>query len=189
MELKRKMIIKKTTQVGNPVIRLKSKLVKNIQSSEVKRVVRDLTDSMRHHSLIGMAAPQIGIGLRIFVTEIRPTNLRITVEKSDALKVFINPKITYFSKKIFGGKKVKGGFEGCGSVDDGGIFASVPRSTSVIVEAYDLDGKKFILKAEGLLARVIQHEYDHINGIIFLDRVIDTKTIFEREEYLKYIKS
>lgn len=177
------MIIKTVTQVGDPVIRKKAKRVKDFESKETKQVIKNLIDSMRHHGLVGMAAPQIGEEMQIFVTEIRETIHRKTnkVSDIDGLRVFVNPKILSFSEKT-----VKG-WEGCGSVAESGLFGKVERSESIFVEAHDDKGKKFNLEARGLLARVIQHEMDHLNGIVFIDRV-DTKTCMSRNEYLKMQK-
>ena len=172
------MIIKSVTQVGNPIIRKKSKKVISVKSPKVKKIIKDLTDSMRNANLVGISAPQIGQNLRIFVTEIRTTTLRKTNEL-DKLRVFINPKIIMSSKK-----KISG-YEGCGSVAISGIFGKVPRSTQVTVKAFDENNKKFVLTAKGLLARVIQHEFDHLEGIIFLDKVFDKNSLMSREEYLK----
>ncbi len=174
------MIIKSATQIGNPIIRKKSKKVVDVRSPQNKKIIKDLVDAMRHHNLVGMAAPQIGANVRIFVTEIRETKLRKTDKKSDidGLRVFVNPKITYFSEK-----KVSG-WEGCGSVAESGLFAKVSRPETLVVQAFDSNGDKFTLEAKGLLARVIQHEIDHINGIVFIDKA-DTKTCMSRKEYLK----
>lgn len=173
------MIIKSITQVGNPIIRKKSKNVKLITSPMVKKIIKDLTDSMRNANLVGMAAPQIGYNLRIFVTEIRTTTLRKTKEL-DKLRVFINPKIIDLSKK-----KILG-YEGCGSVASSGIFGKVSRFTQITVSATDENNKKFEYTAKGLLARVIQHEFDHLEGVVFLDKVFDKKSLKSKEEYIKF---
>lgn len=144
----------------------------------MKKIVTNLTDSMRHHELVGMAAPQIGVNLRIFVTEVRKTKTRIQKE-TDPLRVFINPKIVKFSKRVVAG------YEGCGSVANAGLFGAVKRPAEVVVTAFDQEGKRFKLYGKGLLARIIQHETDHLNGIVFLDRVSDTKSLISREEYIK----
>lgn len=177
------MIIKETTQVGNKIIRAKSKAVSNPTSKTIRKIVRDLVDSMRSHGLVGMAAPQIGRGARVFVTEIRETELRknVDVGSPNALKVFINPRILSVSKK-----KV-GDWEGCGSVAFANLFGIVKRPTSVTVEALDKKGNKFLLRADGLLARVIQHEMDHLNGIVFTDKA-DVSTYMSRNERLKSLK-
>ena len=172
------MIMKSVTQVGNPIIRNKSKIVKSTNSPEVKKIIKDLTDSMRKANLVGMAAPQIGHNLRIFVTEIRNTTLRKTKE-FDGLRVYINPKIINASKS-----KISG-YEGCGSVASSGIFGKVSRPSQITVSAIDENNNKFEYKAKGLLARVIQHEIDHLDGIVFLDKVVDKKSLMSKKEYIK----
>lgn len=172
------MSIKKTVQIGKKIIRQKSVVVKDISAQEVQRVIKDLIDSMRHDNLVGMAAPQIGKKWRIFVSEIRQTTYRKNISKLDSLKIFINPKITWRSKKQ------QDGYEGCGSVIAANLFGSVKRAESVLCEALDENGRPFKIKALGLLARIIQHEIDHLNGIVFIDRVSDTRTIMDRESYI-----
>lgn len=171
------MAIKKTTQVGNLIIREKAKRVEDSQSKKIKKVVIDLIDSMHEHNLVGMAAPQIGESVRVFVTEIRKTKLRHVTEL-DELRIFINPKI------ITTAKKTVSGWEGCGSVAVGGLFAKVTRPNKLTVQAQNRSGEQFTLEAEGLLARIIQHEIDHLNGKLFIDRA-DLKTCMSRDEYLK----
>lgn len=173
------MAIKKTSEIGNKVIRSRSKEVEKITSLRVKKIIVDLVDTMRHVNLVGMAAPQIGIGSRIFVTEIRKTITRKNISKPDPLKVFINPKITKTSKKLVDG------YEGCGSVASGGLFGIVRRPETVSVRAFDETGEKFELETSGLLARIIQHEIDHLDGICFIDKVTDTKKLLGRQEYIK----
>lgn len=171
------MVIKHATQVGNPIIRTKSKSVV-VSSKRNRIIVKNLIDSMRYHGLVGMAAPQIGINKRIFVSEIRKTKSR-RPRQLDLVRVFINPKILNLSReKVFD-------YEGCGSVAVSGLFGSVKRSRSVVVEAFDEKGKKFKLRANGLLARIIQHEFDHLEGKVFLDRLLNMKSILSREEYLR----
>ena len=175
------MNFKKAVQVGNKVIRAKALPVLNVKSKTTRRIVQDLTDSMRYCGLVGMAGPQIGKGLRIFVTEIRKTKTRKDqkMRDIDPLRIFINPRIMSVSKK-----EIRG-WEGCGSVAHGGLFGMVRRPASVVVEAYDENGDKFIIKTSNLLARVIQHEMDHLNGIVFVDKA-DPKTYMSRDEYLKF---
>lgn len=175
-----RMIIRNAVQVGNKVIRAISKGVSRPTSKATRKIVRNLIDSMHHHDLVGMAAPQIGKGVRIFVTEIRKTKLRkgVGIENADPLRVFINPKMLSVSKKE------SKDWEGCGSVASANLFGVVRRPASVVVEALDEKGMKFQLKTNHLLARVIQHEMDHLNGIVFSDKA-DTKTYMSRDEYLK----
>lgn len=176
------MIIKNITQVGNPILRKKANFVKDVSSPKIKRIITDLVDTMRASNLIGIAAPQIGQSFQIFVTEIRKTINR-KIKDKDELRIFINPKIVKFSKKV------NIGYEGCGSVGSAQIFGPVKRSAEVIIEALNEKGEKFTLKAQDLLARVIQHELDHIIGIVFTDKISDYKKIMSSEEYIKLSKN
>lgn len=176
------MVVKNTAQIGNPVIRAKAKKVEIPFSSDIKKVIKDLVDSMREHELVGMAAPQIGKSLRIFVTEVRATKLREKLGiEPDQLRVFINPVIKKSSKKELLD------WEGCGSVACAGLFGKVKRAKSVTIAALNEKGEKFELELEGLLARVIQHEMDHLNGIVFTDRS-DPRTYMSLNEYLRMRK-
>jgi peptide deformylase len=93
------MIIKDIIQLGNPILRKKSKLVKDITSKHVQKAIKDLIDTLRYQNLIGISAPQIGENTRIIVTEIKQTLIRKNL-KQDGLKVYINPKIIWQSKKL-----------------------------------------------------------------------------------------
>lgn len=176
------MAIKKTSEIGSKVIRSRAKEVDKINSARVKKIITDLTDSMRDKDLVGMAAPQIGVGSRIFVTEMRKTKFRKDIAILDPLRVFINPKITRISKKLVNG------YEGCGSVASGGLFGIVKRPETVSVRAFDQNGEEFELETSNLLARIIQHEIDHLNGVCFIYKITDTKKLLGREEYLKMRK-
>ena len=173
------MVIKNIVQIGNPIIRGKSKKVSDIDSKEVKRVVKDLIDSLRYYELIGMAAPQIGVNVRIFAVEIRQTGLRKNIKTKQALQIYINPKIIWRSKDI------AESYEGCGSVAFANIFGPVKRTKKIKIQAYDEAGNMFTQSAGEFLARVIQHEYDHLNGITFIDKVSNTRKLMSRDEYIK----
>jgi len=101
---------------------------------------------------------------------------------SDKFRVYINPKISYFSKdeNII--------FEGCGSVLNGQLFGPVKRPQEITIQAYDQNGKKFQLRCDGILARVIQHEYDHLSGVEFLEKVSDYKQMMAVDYYRKNIR-
>ncbi len=135
------MIKKKVVQIGTPSIRKKSKDVKDIKTKETKRVIRDLIDSMRHHDLVGMAGPQIGNNVRIFVTEVRATKFRKKKRKTDPLRVYVNPKVVETSKDLVSG------YEACGSVADAHIFGPVKRPKWVVIKDKDDRGEMFELKA------------------------------------------
>jgi len=172
------MVIKDIIQAGNPLLRKKAKPVKGNFSQEIKQTIVDLIDTMNYSHLVGIAAPQIGKNLRIFISEIKTTKYRDNSEKS-GLTVYINPKILKSSSK-----KVTD-YEGCGSVAYSKFFGPVERAEQVVVEAKNQKGKKFRIKASGLLARVIQHEYDHLEGILFTDKLTDWTKAMSSEEYIK----
>ena len=112
--------------------------------------------------------------------QLRNTKAR-NIGKADKLRIFINPKITYKSKKqnlIY---------EGCGSVAD--IFGPVLRPEEVEVEATDEKGQRFSLRADGILGRVMQHEYDHLQGIEFIQKVSDYSKIVVKKHYRKNIRN
>ena len=175
------MIIKEIIQIGNPILSRPSKFVTKIDTDETQRVITNLVDSMRHHDLIGMAASQIGEKLRIFVTEVRKTKYRNL--PADKLRVYVNAEIIWSSKK----QVVI--YEGCGSVAYAKLFAPVRRPEKIIIEAYNESGNKLKLKAEGMLARVIQHEYDHLDGIEFTEKITDMRKIMSSEEYRNRVVS
>ncbi len=176
------MIIKKIVQVGNPLLAKKSKIVSNFASKEVQNTIKNLVDSMRYHDLIGMASSQIGKKFRIFVTEVRKTKFR-TPKDIDKLRIYINPEIILKSKQeiII--------YEGCGSVAYGKLFAPIKRPKKINIQAFDEKGNKFKFTANGLLSRVIQHEYDHLDGIEFTEKIIDIRKIMSSDEYKKRIAS
>jgi len=175
-----KMIIKKTPQIGHPILRKKAKPVKNFQAKNIKRAVKNLIDTMRDSDLIGLAAPQLGRSLRIFITEVRKTKYRTNPKQLSKLRVYINPKIIRLSKET------SVDYEGCGSVIHAQLFAPVKRPEKVIIEAHNKKGQKFQAEESGLLGRVIQHEYDHLEGILFTDKIDDWEKILSLEEYKKY---
>ncbi|MBI4087191.1 peptide deformylase [Candidatus Kaiserbacteria bacterium] len=168
------------TQIGNKLIRAKAKKVSNPTSKVIQTIIKDLVASMHTHELVGIAAPQIAKSVRVFITEIRKTQLRKgqSIKNVDPLRIFINPKVLSVSKEK------TSGWEGCGSIAFAHLFGVTRRPASVTIEALDEKGKKFRLKAGGLLARVIQHEIDHLDGVVFTDKA-DASTYMSRDEYLK----
>jgi len=137
----------------------------------VTKIVKDLRKAIKTYKVDGftavaIASPQIGVSKRIFIIEDQS-------EDEDRLPTIIavNPRLTKLSKK----SHVVG--EGCLSIPD--LYGLVRRSTNVTLEAYDETGKKFSRGAGGLLAQIIQHEYDHLDGILFTDRA---EKIWEKSE-------
>ncbi len=167
------MAIKKISQVGEAVIRAKAKPVNLQDKAGIKKLIKDLRDSMVATDLVGIAAPQIGVGLQMFVSEVRKTKSRKSKDL-DGFRVFINAKITKKSSK----QTILE--EGCGSVARATLFGPVKRPAEVEVRAFDENLQPFTLKATGLLAKIIQHEYDHTQGIVILDKFTDTRKCWVR---------
>lgn len=175
-------MIRKVIQAGDPRLKAKNKLVSDFKSSKTQKLVKDLTQTMYKTDLIGIAASQIGENHQIFITHPRTTKAR-KLGKKDKLRVYINPKITFSSKvqNLI--------YEGCGSVANGAIFGPVLRSAEIQIKAIDEKGQDFSLKANGILARVIQHEMDHLNGIEFIQKVSDYSKIVVKQFYKKNIRN
>jgi peptide deformylase len=175
------MAVRKVLQIGDPLLKAANAKIDDFNSQRLFKLVLDLTDSMRKNDLIGIAAPQIGENLRIFITEIRKTKNR-ELDQTDELRVYINPEITNYSPQ----KSVI--YEACGSVLHGRLFGPVSRPQKITIQAQNLDGTKFRLTCDGILSRVIQHEYDHMTGVEFLEKISDNKKMMSAEHYQKRIK-
>lgn len=169
------MAIKRVSQVGERVIRSKAKKISQKERKAVTSLIKDLIDTMHAADLIGIAAPQIGVSTQVFVTEIRKSKLRKRLADADGLRVFINPTLTWLSKK----ETVMD--EGCGSVCHATLFGQVKRPAEVEVQALDEHFQPFTVRAKGLLAKCLQHEYDHLQGVVILDKFTDTKKCWVRE--------
>ncbi len=175
------MAVKPIIQIGDPRLKLKNDVLKKSDSKIIISIIANLTDTMLKNDIVGIAAPQIGINYNIFITEPRETKFR-GADQSDKLRVYINPKITEYSKEK------STAYEGCGSVGTN-FFGPVERSKIITVEAYNQAFVKFRLTCDGLLARVIQHEYDHLLGIEFVEKISDYKKVMNFENYQKRIKT
>jgi peptide deformylase len=173
------------TQFGNPVLRQTARRLtrSDIASPKIQQLIKDMRYTLKSVNLgIGLAAPQVGEPVALAVIAIHPTKHRPEVEPYEL--VIINPEIT----AVFGRKKQL--WEGCISSGPGktGLFAKVPRYQKAKLKFTDEKGVQHVKIFEGLRAHVLQHETDHLNGILFLDRVKDTKTYMTYSEYLKYVK-
>lgn len=140
----------------HPVLRWKSKPLPEITDG-LRDTVRKMFDLMYEAKGIGLAANQVGLPYRFFIV-----NATADPAEKDEELVFINPKIL---KK----KGCEDAEEGCLSLPQ--LYGDVPRATSIVIEAFDLDGEGFEMEADELMARVILHEYDHIEGVLFIDRM------------------
>lgn len=174
-------MIKETLQMGDPRLKATNQEVADITDQKVKQIIEDLVETMRANGLVGMAAPQIGENYKIFVTEPRETPTRPT-DQADELRVYINPEIIVYSKE----EVVI--YEGCGSVAKGTLFGPVQRPREIVIQAQSNDGTRIELTADGLLSRVIQHEYDHLLGIEFTEKILDYRKMVDLEFYKRDIR-
>jgi len=176
------MAVRKTLQIGDPLLKNNNLTIKNFNDQKIKRVVKDLRDTMIKNDLIGLSAPQIGYNFKIFITQPRKTKAR-KLPKGDMLRVYINPKIVKFSKS----ENII--YEGCGSVMNGNLFGPVKRPKEITIVAFDEKKGKFQIRCDGILARVIQHEYDHMSGVEFTEKICDYKKLMAREFYIKNVRN
>ena len=173
------MSILKVARLGHPVLRKTTDKVdiEKISSKEIQRLIDDMIDTMREYEGIGLAAPQVHQSLQISAIE-SEKNPRYPGAPNIPLNIIINPEIVRMSEETVEG------WESCLSVDD--LRGKVSRSTEVDVLAYNREGEKIILDASGVLAVVLQHEIDHLNGMVYLDRMKDFRTLSHMNEFQKY---
>lgn len=148
-------------QYPNPILRKRSESVEGLNDSLLK-LLDDMAETMYEAPGIGLAAPQVGINHRAVVVDI---SMREGREKGELIKL-INPVI----KELEGKDELE---EGCLSLP--GFSETLKRTTKILVSALDINGKKIEFEADGLLSRVIQHEIDHLNGLLFIDRLSKIK--------------
>lgn len=163
-------------QLGASVLRQMARPVDNIASPKFQQLITDMQALMLEGNGIGIAAPQLGQSLQVVIVASRPTQ-RYPAAPTMAPLVMINPEFS-----IIDAQQEKA-YEGCLSVP--GIRALVPRYRAIEVEYLDPDGQRCRLLLEGFPARVFQHEYDHLLGKVFLDRVEDTHDIIAESEFFK----
>ena len=173
------MSILKVAKLGHPVLREMAKpvVVDQILSSNIQRLIQDLVDTMREYGGVGLAAPQVHESLQIFTVEALGSS-RADKAPETPLLVLINPVLTSVSDKVVED------WEGCLSIPD--LRGLVPRHQDISVQAYDPRGKIVNLTASGFLARVIQHEHDHLIGKVFLDRMRTFESLAFLNEFNRY---
>lgn len=146
------MAVLKVRKYGDPALRKSAAPVGEVTQA-VRKIIADMTETMYDEVGIGLAAPQVGISLRLIV---------ISDEEGRGVQALLNPAIVDRSGEVTGE-------EGCLSIP--GVFAPVTRAARVTVEARSVDDKPLTIEARGLRARVLQHEIDHLDGVLFIDRV------------------
>ncbi|MEA2081809.1 MAG: peptide deformylase [Elusimicrobiota bacterium] len=156
-------MVEEITIYGDPVLRRRAEEIKNV-GDRIKNMLRDMAQTMIEGGGIGLAAPQIGIPLRAAVIN--------TTGRDEDLICVVNPVIESTS----GGNVIK---EGCLSIP--GIFEKVKRPEFVRVRALDMEGRERVIETGDMAARVLQHEIDHLNGVLFVDKIAFYRKIFIRK--------
>jgi peptide deformylase len=161
--------------MGHPVLRERAKAVEKseLRNPLVQKLIDDMIETMHEYHGVGLAGPQVHEGLRIFVAFLDEE----PGADSDAVAI-VNPEI------VPNGQTKEEGWEGCLSIPD--IRGMVPRFTDITVRALDRDGRAIELQLKGFPARVAQHETDHLDGILFFDRMTSMQSLTYLEEYSRY---
>ncbi|MBC5797101.1 peptide deformylase [Sphaerospermopsis sp. LEGE 00249] len=165
-------------QLGNPKLREKAAWVENIQDEKIQKLIDDLIATVVQANGVGIAAPQVAESLRLLIVASRP-NARYPDAPEMQPTAMINPQIISHSTEV-----VKG-WEGCLSVP--GIRGLVPRYQTIEIEYTDRDGNLQQHELTDFVARIFQHEYDHLEGMVFLDRVESTEELMTETEYQQRI--
>lgn len=155
------MAVREIVLMGDPVLRTPAEEVETFDD-ELRALVRDMFETMYHAEGIGLAAPQVGVGMRILVVDVRESG-----EEGGGRLALINPRVVAVSEET---EKEP---EGCLSIP--GLEEVVERPARVEIRGFDPEGREVRLEAADLLARALQHEIDHLDGVLFLDRVSPLK--------------
>src|SRR5262245_54892035 len=161
-------------RLGHPLPRMESQRIsrQRLATAETQKLIDDMLETMVEYYGVGLAAPQIHESLAIAVIESHGPRGDIPVT------VLVNPELRVLDEELIED------WEGCLSIPD--FRGLVPRRRKLRVDALDRDGKKIQLTAEGFFARVIQHEFDHLMGKVYLDRMPDLKTLTHLAEFQRY---
>jgi peptide deformylase len=173
------MSILKVARMGHPVLRVRAREIDraSLQQPLMQKFIDDMIDTMHEYHGVGLAAPQVHERLRIFVAAINPGDAEPLPPDSEPM-IFVNPVITPVGQETFED------WEGCLSIPD--LRGQVPRARDIKVTALDRNGEKIEFSTRDFPARVIQHETDHLDGILFLDRMKSFGTLSFLDEYQRY---
>jgi peptide deformylase len=167
------MAVRDVLRMGHPVLRERSRPVEELGSAELLELVADMKDTMAAKNGAGLAAPQIGVGKRVVIFGVT-RNPRYPDAEEVPFTVLVNPKIELLTREV------EEGWEGCLSVP--GMRGVVPRYTKLRYTGFDEHGNPIDREAEGFHARVVQHECDHLDGILYPQRMTDMTRFGFNEE-------
>ena len=170
------MGIRPIIKMGNPILRMNAEVVRPEDVHSLTSIIPDMITTMREAKGVGLAAPQIGISLRVIIFEI-PSSRATSVEGDQpcGIQVLINPKIDPLTSE----KEL--GWEGCLSIPE--LRGEVPRYTQINYTGLDAEGRPVKSYATGFHARVVQHEVDHLNGILYPERMVDLARLGYIDEF------
>lgn len=175
------MALRQLTFLGNPVLRARAGEATDLSNPKLLSLAGDMAETMLANNGVGLAAPQIGVGTRLIVFRIPPE--RAEQEGGGEvlpIHILINPEITPLDAAM------EAGLEGCLSLP--GLRGMVPRYTHIGYRGYDVAGRLIEREAHGFHARVVQHEVDHLDGIMYLDRMADFTTLQHESEIIRRIR-
>jgi peptide deformylase len=170
------MTMREIAQLGAEVLRQKAEAVADVRAAEVRQIIADMQATLAGTQGVGIAAPQISESKRIMIVASRPTPRYPHAPQMEPT-VMINPEFEALSDH-----KEKD-WEGCLSIP--GIRALVPRYREILIRYTDQQGEWVELRLDGFVARIFQHEYDHLEGRVYLDSVEDNRDIVSESEYFK----
>jgi peptide deformylase len=169
-------MIRTIVQLGNPALRQVADPVdvNQIQSDEIQNLIDDLIETMRHANGAGLASTQIAVPLRICVIEVNK-NPRYSYKPDIPLTVLINPKVTFLTEERINV------YEGCLSVPN--MRGKVDRCPEILIEGFDREGQSVSFVSKGISAGTFQHELDHLDGLVFTDRMKDASSLTTIDEF------
>ena len=173
------MSILKIARLGHPVLHKKAATVKKLPDSAIQKLIEDMTETMLDANGIGLAAPQVHVNKQVII-------FRIPKEEKDIenglieITALINPKLSKISNET------DNDWEGCLSIP--GMSGLVKRFSKIKYEGLDMNGNLIKRTAEGFHARVVQHEYDHLMGILYINRLVDSRAFGFNDEIENYWK-
>jgi len=172
------MAILKVARIGHPVVRTPARPLTpiEIRSPEIQRLIDDMEVTMHEYDGVGLAGPQVHVGLRLAVLEVPASDER--AQDAVPFTVLVNPVVTPL------GDEKRLGWEGCLSIPD--LRGVVPRFAQLRLEALDRNAQPYMVEASGFHARVIQHECDHLDGDVYLDRMTDMKSLSFLSEFGRF---
>ena len=185
------MSILKIARMGHPILRAKARALhpSEIRTPKIQQLVDDMFQTMKEYQGVGLAAPQVHESVRLFVAGFPPArddrderDERDERDDDDGedvpLMALINPEIEPATREVVED------WEGCLCIPD--IRGRVPRASQIVVRGYDRSGKKIEIQASGFTARVIQHETDHLDGVLFFDRMKSFQSLTFLDEFGRY---